>query len=256
MHHVDAHRNPMAIGSPASTARALPIADCRLPIANFDSMDKLTVATRAIGNRQLAIKNMRILLSSEHRYPAFGDVGAGPHPTPYPSGSGFWIHDLLAKDSASWAMKSSTCCEGRGETVAGGRAPLLPKPVWDADILHTISDHDERTGPRVAVARQRPWVSTCHIDMRTRGLAQRPTTDNWIFVSRTLARRHGRQRFVLNGVDPAACIYDERKARLFPVHVVYGLGDEERTRHRDLARGSDCASIWWSPARQTTTSAS
>ena len=40
---------------------------------------------------------MRILLSSEHRYPAFGAVGSGLHPRTYPSGSGFWIHDMLMK---------------------------------------------------------------------------------------------------------------------------------------------------------------
>ena len=40
---------------------------------------------------------MRILLASEHRYPAFGTVGSGLHPRTYPSGSGFWIHDMLMK---------------------------------------------------------------------------------------------------------------------------------------------------------------
>ena len=40
---------------------------------------------------------MRILLSSEHRYPAFGGAGSGLHPRMYPSGSGFWIHDLVMK---------------------------------------------------------------------------------------------------------------------------------------------------------------
>ena len=43
---------------------------------------------------------MRILLSSEHSYPAFGPVGSGLHPRTYPSGSGFWIHDLLMKGLA------------------------------------------------------------------------------------------------------------------------------------------------------------
>src|SRR5262249_16225780 len=86
----------------------------------------------------------------------------------------------------------------------------VSKPVWDADILHTISDFDQ---PLVTEwqAREKPWVTTCHIDMRTRGYAQKPTTNNWIFVSRTLARLHGRTRYVLNGVAPAACIYSETK---------------------------------------------
>jgi glycosyltransferase involved in cell wall biosynthesis len=87
---------------------------------------------------------------------------------------------------------------------------LVSEPVWDADILHTISDFDK---PLVAEwqARGRPWVATSHIDLRTRGMAQSVPTENWIFVSRTLARLHGRTRYVLNGVDPAACIYSETK---------------------------------------------
>ena len=43
------------------------------------------------------------------------------------------------------------------------------------------------------------------------GFTQTCPTDNWIFVSRTLARLHGRTRYVLNGIDPSACIYSETK---------------------------------------------
>jgi len=153
---------------------------------------------------------MRILVSSTHAYPAFDQVGTGLHPRSYPSGSGFWIHDLIAKGLAELGH------EVFYRLPAGARAEMAPgvtlvkEPVWDADILHTISDFDQ---PLVAEweARAKPWVTTCHIDMRTRGYAQKPTTENWIFVSRTLARLHGRTRFVLNGVDPAACIYSETK---------------------------------------------
>ena len=87
---------------------------------------------------------------------------------------------------------------------------LVTEPVWDADILHTISDRDEAL-VREWQKRKRPWVTTCHLDMRTRGFTQQSTTENWIFVSRTLARLHNRTRYVLNGVDPAACIYSENK---------------------------------------------
>jgi len=154
--------------------------------------------------------NMRILLSSEHRYPAFADVGAGPHPQPYPSGSGFWIHDLLARGLAELGHQVFYLLrQGAAKPLPPG-VRAVSQPVWDADILHTISDRDDALVSEWQ-ARGRPWVSTCHIDMRTRGMAQRPTTDNWIFVSRTLAHRHGRQRFVLNGVDPDACIYSESK---------------------------------------------
>ncbi len=157
---------------------------------------------------------MRILLSSEHRYPASGDVGAGLHPKPYPSGSGYWIHDLLAKGLVELGHEVFYLLrQGAAKPLPAG-VRIVTKPVWDADILHTISDHDDALVHEWQ-SRGKPWVSTCHIDMTTRGMAQRPTTDNWIFVSRTLARRHGRQRFVLNGIDPNACIYSEAKRDYF-----------------------------------------
>ncbi|HEX2272135.1 MAG TPA: glycosyltransferase [Pyrinomonadaceae bacterium] len=157
---------------------------------------------------------MRILLSSEHRYPASGDVGAGLHPKPYPSGSGYWIHDLLATGLVELGHEVFYLLRQGAAKPPPPGVRIVTKPVWDADILHTISDHDEEL-IREWQSRGKPWVSTCHIDMTTRGMAQRPTTDNWIFVSRTLARRHGRQRFVLNGIDPAACIYSETKRDYF-----------------------------------------
>src|SRR4051812_17933769 len=40
---------------------------------------------------------MRILLASCHRYPAFGAKGSGRKPNRYPSGSGYHLHDLLAR---------------------------------------------------------------------------------------------------------------------------------------------------------------
>lgn len=157
---------------------------------------------------------MRILLASEHRYPASSDVSAGPHPMPYPSGSGYWIHDLLAQGLVELGHEVFYLLRKGAAKLPPPGVQVVPRPVWDADILHTISDHDDAL-VREWQSRGKPWVSTCHIDMTTRGMAQRPTTDNWIFVSRTLAKRHGRQRFVLNGIDPNACIYSEAKRDYF-----------------------------------------
>jgi len=157
---------------------------------------------------------MRVLLSSEHRYPAFGEVGTGLHPRSYPSGSGFWIHDLVMKGLAELGHEVFYLLPRGASGPLPAGVKLVSQPVWDADILHTISDRDEPL-TRAWEARGLPWVTTCHIDMRTRGFTQQPTTDNWIFVSRTLARLHGRTRYVLNGVDPAACIYSETKQDYF-----------------------------------------
>ena len=43
---------------------------------------------------------MRVLLSSIHQYPAASSIGVGLNPKPFPSGSAFSIHDLLAKGLA------------------------------------------------------------------------------------------------------------------------------------------------------------
>ena len=154
---------------------------------------------------------MRVLLSSEHQYPANNEVGTGLHPRSLPSGSGFWMHDLVMKGLVEMGHEVFYLLpEGISAPLPTG-ATLVSQPVWEADVLHTISDRDQ---PLVAEwqARGKPWVTTCHMDMRTRGLAQSPTTANWVFVSRTLAQLHGRTRYVLNGVDPSACIYSETKS--------------------------------------------
>ena len=157
---------------------------------------------------------MRILVSSEHIYPAFGGAGSGLHPRMYPSGSGFWIHDMLVKGLAELGHEVFYLLPKGAAAPLPPGVTLVSEPVWDADVLHTISDRDECL-IREWEARGKPWVATCHLDMRTVGMAQRPSTDNWIFVSRTLARLHGRERFVLNGIDPETCIYSERKENYF-----------------------------------------
>ena len=157
---------------------------------------------------------MRILLSSEHRYPAFGTLGSGPHPRMYPSGSGFWIHDMLMKGLTELGHEVFYfLADGAAMPLPPG-ATLVSKPVWDCDILHTISDRFPNL-TREWAARGLPWVATCHLDMRTVGMPQRETTENWIFVSATLARLHGRTRYVLNGIDPDTCIYSEQKQDYF-----------------------------------------
>jgi hypothetical protein len=85
---------------------------------------------------------MRVLLSSDHRYPAFGEVGSGPHPRSYPSGSGFWIHDLIAKGIAESGHEVFYLLRNGAQGPLPPGVKLVSQPVWDADILHTISDFD------------------------------------------------------------------------------------------------------------------
>lgn len=157
---------------------------------------------------------MRILLSSEHRYPAFGGPGSGLHPRTYPSGSGFLIHDLVMKGLTELGHEVFYLLpRGAAVPLPAGAKPVS-EPVWDADVLHTISDRDSNLICEWQ-SRGKPWVATCHLDMRSVGMAQRPTTENWIFVSRALAQMHRRTRYVLNGIDPDDCIYSETKQDYF-----------------------------------------
>ncbi|HEU5459658.1 MAG TPA: glycosyltransferase [Pyrinomonadaceae bacterium] len=153
---------------------------------------------------------MRVLLSSDHEYPAANPNGSGLHPKKFPSGSGYILHDLLAKALAelghdvSYLVRSS-----HGDAPSG--VNLIFEPVHDIDIIHTISGRDAA----LIEESQKPWVSTCHMDERTRGRERDPVTQNWIYVSRTLAQLHGSERFVWNGIDPAEYIYSESKDDYF-----------------------------------------
>jgi len=158
---------------------------------------------------------MRVLLSSDHEYPAANANGSGLHPKAFPSGSGYIIHDLLAKGLAELGhdvfylvRRSST------DISSPSGITLVFEPVPDVDILHTISGRDATLIDEWQ-SRRKPWVATCHMDERTRGRERATTTQNWIFVSRTLAQLHGSDRFVWNGVDPTEYIYSESKDDYF-----------------------------------------
>src|SRR5688572_26162493 len=149
---------------------------------------------------------MRILLSSDHEYPAANPNGSGLHPKKFPSGSGYIIHDLLAKGLAELGHDVFYLVR-RSHASAPSGVKLIFEPVRDVDILHIISGRDAA----LIAESQKPWVATCHMDERTRGRERDPVTQNWIYVSRTLSQLHGSERYVWNGIDPAEYIYSESK---------------------------------------------
>jgi glycosyltransferase involved in cell wall biosynthesis len=157
---------------------------------------------------------MRVLLSSSHRYPAAPRVGAGPRPRRLPSRSAYSIHDLLAKGLAELGHDVSYLLPRGASVPLPPGVSLVSAATEDADVLHTIAYHDEDL-TRERQSRARPWVTTCHLDLRARGMERGVATENWIFVSRTLARLHGRERYVLNGVDPADYVFSETKDDYF-----------------------------------------
>jgi glycosyltransferase involved in cell wall biosynthesis len=91
---------------------------------------------------------------------------------------------------------------------------IVFEPVPHLDVLHTISGRDAALIAEWE-SRGQPWVATCHMDERTRERERPATTQNWIFVSRTLAQLHGHNRYVWNGIDPEEYIYSETKDDYF-----------------------------------------
>jgi glycosyltransferase involved in cell wall biosynthesis len=155
---------------------------------------------------------MRILLWSNHRYGSCFGSGTGRCPREFPSGSGHYLHDVLAKGLAELGHEVSYHLPaGLSEPLPAG-VERIAVPPESVDILHNYSS--SRSDPLLMshVNRHRiPWVATCHLDIQARGLDRSYAGGNWIFVSRSLARLYGRTRYVYNGIDPHGYIYSERK---------------------------------------------
>jgi glycosyltransferase involved in cell wall biosynthesis len=153
---------------------------------------------------------VRILLSSNHPYPAARSSGSGINPKEFPSGAGFVIHDLVAKGLAEAGHEVFYLLPRGAEAPLPTGVTLLREPRLDVDVVHTIimRDYDLTRAVRRAGI---PWVTTCHHDPTHDPADGGPgqIQDNWIFVSRTLAHSMGRNRYVLNGVDPEQYVFSD-----------------------------------------------
>lgn len=148
---------------------------------------------------------MRVVMTGDHPYP-LPRISGGRAPKRFPSAAGQRVHDWLAKGLGELGHEVLYCLTG---TVSGEAPPgvQVTRDLREGDILHTYAMRN----PEVVAAwrrRGRPWVESCHVDPRSRGTVP---GERWIFVSRTLAESCGRQRFVLNGVDPSEYVYSETK---------------------------------------------
>jgi glycosyltransferase involved in cell wall biosynthesis len=168
---------------------------------------------------------MRVLIASHLRYPAYGKVGSGCHPTEFPSGSGGHMQDLLARGLAELGHEVLYFLpRGYDEPLPAG-VEFVSKPVADIDIFQTTGAPSAYLDVQEFVARHGlPWILTCHAgadrvrdgrehdQQGSRSSGASPATDNWIFVSRSLAQTYGKVRYVLNGIDPADCSFSRTKA--------------------------------------------
>lgn len=165
---------------------------------------------------------MRILLMSGHRYPA--DNGKSSDPRPFPSGAPFVVHDLIAKGLARLGHDVYYLLENGAESPPPDGIKVTREIINDVDIFHNCERRDG------------PWVKTQHRFADELDGATPP--DNWIFASRSLARSHGKERFVTNGVDPEGFTYGETKQGYF----LFLAGMQgPRNRHAYWGKGLDIA---------------
>lgn len=154
---------------------------------------------------------MRILMASNHRYPCYGAVGSGLQPTEFPSGSGGHIQDLLARGLSELGHEVFYLLPRGCDAPLPEGVHLVSELVPDIDIYQTTTAPRADLDAREFLERHGlPSVLTCHLD-RSRSNGATPAADNWIFVSRSLARTYGKDRCILNGLDPADCSFSAEK---------------------------------------------
>lgn len=152
---------------------------------------------------------MRVLMTGNHTYP-LPRTGSGFAPKAMPSAGAQRVHDAVAKGLAELGHEVLYFLTGPVEGPPPPGITIVRELVEDADVLHTYALRDPSYGARWS-ALGKPWVATCHIDLRSRDRAPAAADDNWVFVSRTLAAAYGRTRHVLNGLDPADYEYSAAK---------------------------------------------
>jgi glycosyltransferase involved in cell wall biosynthesis len=176
---------------------------------------------------------MRVLLVAYHKYPAYEPCGSGPHPRDYPSGSAYHLHDLLAQGLAEEGHEVFYLVKKGADQPLPAGVKLVSHHVPEADICHAIavpSLADDTL--QYATQHDKPCLLTCHMDLRIRGLDRAMAEPNWIFVSRTVARAHGSDRVVVNGISPDDYIFSQSKDDYF---VYIGNMDKSKEKGLDLA---------------------
>lgn len=170
---------------------------------------------------------MRILLASCHRYPVYGANGSGLQPKRYPSGSGYHIHDLLARGLAKDGHEVLYYLPTGVETPLPAGVREVSSPLPDADIFHAPIAI-EGFAPFIkesARSHVRPCLFTCH------KVEPGAAASNWVFVSRYHALAYGSDRVILNGVDPDDLIFSETKD-----DYILFMGAMDRAREKGLDR--------------------
>ena len=147
---------------------------------------------------------MRIYLSSGYRYPG-RLYGLASHA----------VHDDLARGLAELGHEVRYQVEVEGDHRLPDGVTAVSALRGDEEIVHHLGI---ARLPKTSL----PWVRTSHSHVTLQGLTLDVLTTRDIAVSRTLARMHGSERFVYNGIVPGDFIYSETKDNYF-LFVVGGI---------------------------------
>ena len=139
-------------------------------------------------------------------------------PVPFPSGSAFHVHDLLARGLAEAGHEVFYLLEKGASAPLPPGVRVVPAVIDDAlidhiDVYHSICIKGLLEDVAAHMNRRCiPWITSCHLDVRLGGRTMADVRPNWVFVSKSLADAHASNRYVLNGLDPADYIFGGNKS--------------------------------------------
>jgi len=119
-------------------------------------------------------------------------------------------HDLLAKGLAELGHEVFYFPRGGVAAELPKGVSLVTEPKKEVDIHHMLIDTDEHQFWKDKTLNL-PRLISCHIDPRLVDREWGEINNQWIFVSQSLAKSLGQERFVWNGINPAEYIYSETK---------------------------------------------
>jgi glycosyltransferase involved in cell wall biosynthesis len=167
---------------------------------------------------------MRIYLSSGYRYPG-RLYGLASHD----------VHDDLAQGLAELGHEVRYQIQVSGDDRLPDGVVPVSALQGDEDIVHHLG---VARLPKTSL----PWVRTSHSHVTLQGLTLDVLGPQDIAVSRTLARMHGSERFVYNGIIPDNFIYSESKDDFF-LFVVGGIKRAEEKGLEIAFRISEVAGV-------------
>ncbi len=153
---------------------------------------------------------MKIHFSSYHRYPG-RLYGVASHS----------VHDNIVKGLSELGHEVWYSLKEPPEVPLPEGVIYTPDRIKDADIYH-INNNSFEDLPEENI----PWVKVVHCDVRIQGYELDLCQDNWIYVSKTLAKLYDSERYVRNGINPAEFIYSDVKDD-YLFFLVGGLGRAE-----------------------------